>query len=82
MLDFIIEIGILSGPVALETEQMSDIYLLTSSCVQGFRTMFYILSNIYIKSVQFVSYFDRVSTFLPIFYDFVNIGRGLFRYIN
>ena len=29
----------LFGPVELETEEMSDIYLLTSSCVQGLRVM-------------------------------------------
>ena len=37
MLDFRIGIGMLFDPVALETEEMSDIYLLTSSCVQGLR---------------------------------------------
>ena len=39
MLNFIIKFGIIFGPVDLEMEEMFDIYLLTSSCVQGFRTM-------------------------------------------
>ena len=39
MLDFRIGIGMLFGPVDLETEQMSDMYFLTSSCVQGLRVM-------------------------------------------
>ena len=39
MLCFKIELGMLFGPVDLETEEISDIYLLTSSCVQGLRTM-------------------------------------------
>ena len=39
MLDFKIEVGMLLGPADLETEQISDIYLLTSSCVQGLRTI-------------------------------------------
>ena len=40
------------------------------------------LSNIYIKGVKCVSYFDRVINFLSIFYDFVNIGIGLFGNVN
>ena len=39
MLDFRIGIGMLFDPVALETEEMSDIYFLTSSLVQGLRVM-------------------------------------------
>ena len=39
MLDFRIGIGMLYGPVDLEMEEMSDICLLTSSCVQGFRVI-------------------------------------------
>ena len=39
------------------------------------------LSNIYIKCVKCVSYFNRVSSVLSIFYDFVNIGSGLFGYV-
>ena len=39
MLDFMIGIGMLFGPVDLETEEMLDIYFLTSSLVQGLRVM-------------------------------------------
>ena len=39
MLDFRIGIGMLFGPVAFETEEMSDIYFRTSSRVQGLRVM-------------------------------------------
>ena len=39
MFDFRIGIGTLFGPEALETDEMLDIYFLTSSEVQGLRVM-------------------------------------------
>ena len=61
MLDFRIGIGMLFGPVALEMEEMSDIYFLTIYVTEIFITSLLTpvlmtkLENIYLKSPPFLN---------------------------
>ena len=75
MLDFRTEVGMLFGSVEFETEQMSDIYLLTSEYVQG------VQNNVINISVMWIVYFrifsNRLCIFIQKVFSASTISTGL-----